>query len=90
MSESALFSWLLWIGVGAWGGALIAALMFPIIDTWRTQQRIHRSGTALMVLLAIFIGAGFWIDTTAHWLSLISAVLGFAWIALPAIRLERD
>ena len=26
MSESALFSWLLWIGVGAWSGALIAAL----------------------------------------------------------------
>ncbi len=89
MSESALFSWLLWIGVGAWGGALIAALMFPIIDTWRTQHRIHVGVTALMVALAIFIGAGFWLDSTARWLSLGSAALGFASIGLAGVWRER-
>ena len=89
MSESALFDWLLWIGIGAWSGALIAALTFPVIDTWRTQHRIHRSGAALMVLLAIFIGAGFWIDNAARWLSLGSAALGFASIALTVLWRER-
>jgi hypothetical protein len=46
-------------------------------------------GTALMVVLAILIGAGFWLDATARWLLLSSAVLGFASIALPVLRLER-
>jgi hypothetical protein len=66
MSESALFAWLLWIVVGAWSGALIAALTFPIIDTWRTQRHIHASAAALMVVLAIFIGVGLWLDATAR------------------------
>ncbi len=85
MSESALFSWLLWIGVGAWSGALIAALTFPVIDAWRTQHRIHVGGTAVMVVLAILIGAGFWLDATARWLSLGSAALGFALIGLAGV-----
>ena len=90
MSESALFSWLLWMGVGTWAGALIAALMFPIIDTWRTQHRIHVTGSALIAALAILIGAGFWLDTTARWLSLGSATLGFTLIGLAGVWREHD
>lgn len=90
MSESALFSWLLWIVVGAWSGALIAALAFPVVDAWHSQHRIHVSGTALIAALAILISAGFWLDTTARWLSLGSAALGFTLIGLAGVWRERD
>jgi predicted ferric reductase len=91
MTEPALFSWLLWIVIGAWSGALIAALAFPVINTWRTEHRLHAVGMALMAVIGLFVAAGIWLDTTApRWLLLASAALGIVLIAVPTIRLERD